>query len=207
LAGLPGMCPTLVAKANFVIQLNLSKVYFGENYFLVYLTDFEDLVELGPILNYYSLKMLGSNLLKPVFAFLHEFKGLSRGLFLSLLSEWILRKSRRSVLGSLINISFNGGTAMFVSIGDGKNSDFEITCFFFGVGAYCKSTLLGLNTATLGSFYFYMIGIIPTLFLLYFSILILTPFFFSFYTCLSNMFLRLSECSFFTNYRSRSSLY
>ena len=124
MAGLPGMCPTLVAKANLVIQLNLSKVYFGENYFLVYLTDFEDLVELGPILNYYSLKMLGSNLLKPVFAFLHEFKGLSRGLFLSLLSEWILRKSRRSVLGSLFNISFNGGTAMFSSLGDGKKCNF-----------------------------------------------------------------------------------
>jgi len=117
------MCPTLVAKANLVIQLNLSKVYFGENYFLVYLTDFEDLVELGPILNYYSLKMLGSNLLKPVFAFLHEFKGLSRCLFLSLLSEWILRKSRRSVYGSLFN-TFNGGTAMFSSLGDGKNCNF-----------------------------------------------------------------------------------
>jgi hypothetical protein len=79
------MCPTLVAKANLVMQLNLSKVYFGVNYFLVYFTDFidfEDLLELGPILNYYSLKMLGSNLLKPVSAFLHEFKGLSRGLFL-----------------------------------------------------------------------------------------------------------------------------
>ena len=201
------MCPTLVAKANLVIQLNLSKVYFGENYFLVYLTDFEDLVELGPILNYYSLKMLGSNLLKPVFAFLHEFKGLSRGLFLSLLSEWILRKSRRSVYGSLFN-TFNGGTAIFSSLGDGKNYNFwVITCFCFGVGAYCKSTFLGLNSATLGSLYFYMIGMIPTLFLLYFSILILTPFFFSFCTCLSNMFLRLSECSFLTNYRSRSSLY
>lgn len=66
------MCPTLVANANLVIQLNLSFVVFGTNYFLD-LTDFEDLVELGPMLNYYSLKIFGSNLLNLLIEFLVEF--------------------------------------------------------------------------------------------------------------------------------------
>lgn len=113
------MCPTLVAKANLVMQLNLSFVYFGVNYFF-YLTDFEDLVELGPILNCYSLKMLGSNLLNPVLEFLQELIGLSRGLFLSLLSEWILRISCLADPGSVLIFSLNGGTSIF-SIFWGKN--------------------------------------------------------------------------------------
>lgn len=79
------MCPTLVANANLVMQLNLSFVSFGSNIFLDYFTDFEDLVELGPMLKCPSLKMLGSNLLKPASRFLQELRGLSRtlGLFLS----------------------------------------------------------------------------------------------------------------------------
>jgi hypothetical protein len=78
------MCPTLVAKANLVMQLNLSEVSFGMKSFLPYLTDFEVLVEFGPMLNWLSRKMFGSNLLKPPSIFLQEFKGFSRafGLFL-----------------------------------------------------------------------------------------------------------------------------
>ena len=62
--GFPGTCPTLVAKANLVIQLNLSNVYCGMNGRLldIGLDPLEDPGSL--ILNCLSLKILGSNYLK-----------------------------------------------------------------------------------------------------------------------------------------------
>jgi hypothetical protein len=58
------------------MQLNLSMVSLGTKDLLSVLTDCEDLCEAGPILNYPSLKIFGSNLLNPL-AFLQEFGGFS----------------------------------------------------------------------------------------------------------------------------------